>query len=98
MRIPLKITPQEIIDTNYLRELVDNQGWIYMRINKCMYGLNQSGIIANQELVKYMALFGYHPVKRTPGLWVLNSKKTVFSLVVDNFCVQYFSTEDAEHF
>ena len=45
-----------------------------------------------------MATFRYHPVKHTPGLWVHNSKKTLFSLVVDNFCVQYCSTEDYDHF
>ena len=45
-----------------------------------------------------MAPFGYHLVQHTPGLWVHDSRKTLFSLVVDNFCVQYFSTEDADHF
>ena len=45
-----------------------------------------------------MATFGYHPANHTPGLWVHNSKKTLFSLVVNDFCVQYFSTEDAEYF
>ena len=45
-----------------------------------------------------MAPFGYHPAKHTPGLWVHDSKKTLFSLVVDNLCVQYFSIEDADHF
>ena len=44
-----------------------------------------------------MAPFGYHPVKHTPGLWVHNSRKTLFSLVVNDFCVQYCCTEDAEH-
>ena len=48
MRIPLKIIPQEIIDTYNLKALVDNQGWIYMRIGKGMYGLKQAGIIVNQ--------------------------------------------------
>ena len=52
MRIPLKIIPQEIIDTYDLREMVDDQGWIYMHIEKGMYGLKQDGIIASQELVK----------------------------------------------
>ena len=89
MRIPLKIIPQEIIDTYDLKALVDNQGWIYMRVEKGMYGLKQDGIIANQELVKHMTPFGYYPVKHTPGLWFHNSKKKLFSLVVDNFCVQY---------
>ena len=32
MRIPLKIIPQEIIGTYDLKALVDNKGWIYMRI------------------------------------------------------------------
>ena len=98
MRIPLKIIPQDIIDTYYLKALVDDQGWIYMRIEKGMYGLKQAGIIANQELVRRMAPFGYHPVKHTPGLWVYNSRKTLFSLVVNDFCVHYSYTEDADHF
>ena len=39
MRIPLKIIPQEIINTYDIKALVDEQGWIYMRIYKVMYGL-----------------------------------------------------------
>ena len=39
MRISLQIIPQEIIDTYDLKALVDNQGWIYMRIEKGVYGL-----------------------------------------------------------
>ena len=68
MRIWLKIIPQEIIDAYNLTALVDNQGWIHMNTEKGMYGLKQDGIIANQELVKHMAPFGYHPVQHTPGL------------------------------
>ena len=98
MRILLKIIPQEIIGAYNLTALVDDQGWIYVRIEKGMYGIKQAGIIANQDLVKHMAPFWYHPVQHTPGLWVHDSIKILFSLVVDNFCVQYFSTEDAEHF
>ena len=67
-----------------------------MCIEKGVYGLKQAGIIANQELVKHMAPFGYHPVQHTPGLWVNDSRKNIFSLVVNGFCVQYCSTEDAE--
>ena len=39
MRIRLKIIPQEIIDAYNLTALVYDQGWIYMRIKKEMYGL-----------------------------------------------------------
>ena len=57
MRIPLKIIPQEIINTYDLKALVDDQGWIYMRTKKGIYGLKQDGIIANQDWVKHMAPF-----------------------------------------
>ena len=51
MRIPLKIIPQDIIHAYNLTILVDDQGWIYMRIEKGVYGLNHDRIIDNQELV-----------------------------------------------
>ena len=92
IRIPSKIFPQDIIDAYNLTELVNNQGWIYMRIKKGMYGLKQAGIISNQDLVKHMAPFVYHPVQHTPGLWFHESRKTIFSLVVDDFWVQYCAT------
>ena len=63
-----------------------------------MYGLKQAGIIANQELVKHMAPFGYHPVQHTHGLWVHDIIITIFSLVVDYFCVQYSLMDNADHF
>ena len=75
MWISLKIIPLEIIDTCDLKALVDDQGWIYMLIEKGMYGIKQAGIIVNQELVKHRAPLGYHPVKHTTRLWVHNSKK-----------------------
>ena len=98
MRIPLEITPQEIVDAYNLTALVDNQWWIYMRIKKGMYGLKQARIITNQKLVKPMDPFGYNPVQHTPSLWIHDTRNTIFSLVVDNFCVKYSLTEDADHF
>ena len=48
MWIPLKIIPQEIIDTYDLKALVDDQGCIYMCTKKGMYGLKQARIIVKQ--------------------------------------------------
>ena len=98
MRLPLKIISQEIIETYKLDTLVDDQGWVYIRIDKGMYGLKQAGIIANKELVKHMAPYGYKPAQHTPGLWSHDTRNTIFSLVVDDFCVQYSSDADAKHF
>ena len=69
-----------------------------MRIKKSMHVRKQSGIIANQELVKHMAPFRYHTVQHTHGLWVRDNQNTIFSLMVDGFCVQYSLMEDADHF
>ena len=63
-----------------------------------MCGLKQAGIVSNQELVKHMAPFGYHRVQQTPGVWVHDNRNTIFSFVIDVFCVQYSSMEDAKHF
>ena len=78
--------------------LVDNQGWVSMSIEKGVYALKQAGIIANQELVKHMAAFRYHSVQHTPDLDLHDSRKILFILLVDDFCVQYCSTEDVNHF
>ena len=98
VRISLKITPQEIIDAYNLTSLVNDQGWIYMRTKKGIYGLKQARIIANHELVKHIAPFGYHLVQHTPGLWVHENRNIIFSLVLEIFCVQYSSTEDDNNF
>ena len=98
MRIPLKSAPQEIIYAYNLSTLVDNQGWIYMRIEKGMCGFKQAGIVTNQELVKHRAPFGYHHVQQTPGMKVHYNRNTISSLVVNIFCVQCSSLDDAEHF
>ena len=48
MCITLKIILQEIVYAYKLTALVNEQGWIYMRIEKGMYGIKQAWIIANQ--------------------------------------------------
>ena len=68
-----------------------------MRIKKGTYGLKQAGIIANQELVNYMAPFRIS--SRATHTWPMGPwQQNVFSLVVDNLCVQYWSTEDSDNF
>ena len=52
-------------------------------------------IIANQQLQKHLAKFGYAPTARTPGLWIHSSCNIAFSLVVDNFGVKYVGRDNA---
>jgi hypothetical protein len=52
---------------------------------------------SHQELLSKFRYHLHHPVKRTPGLSKHETRKTTFTLVVDDFRVQYFSKEDADH-
>ena len=81
-----------------LTTLLDNERSMYLPIKKGMYWLKHTGIIANQELVKHMDPFGYHPVKHKPVMWIHDNPKNICSLVVNNFCVLYYSVEYADHF
>ena len=68
MKLHLHIIPQEIIDEYALHDLVDKDGWVYLKIVKGMYGLKQAGIISDTELTKHLDKFGYYPVQHNPGL------------------------------
>jgi hypothetical protein len=96
MRIHLSLIPQEIIDQYNLMALVHN-GFIYIKISKGMYGLPQAGILANQLLEKRLKPHGYFQCRHTPGLWKHQTRKTMFTLVVDDFGVKYSSRHDADH-
>ena len=97
MRLHLSIIPDEIIEQYNLRELADNDGWVYMEIQKGMPGLKQAGILANQRLRKHLAIHGYAPTRRTPSLWKHHTRPIWFSLVVDDFGVKYIGKENALH-
>jgi hypothetical protein len=62
-----------------------------------MYGLPQAGILTNQLLARRLAIHGYHQTKFTPGLWPHANRPIQFTLVVDDFGVQYVGKEHAQH-
>ena len=68
MRIPIKLTPKELIDLYDLAPKVEN-GCTYMEISRGMYVLPQSGILANKLLEKRLAKQGYRELLHTPGLF-----------------------------
>ena len=69
MRIHINLIPEEIKQEYNIAEFTGKDGYIYIEVIGAIYGLSQSGYLANQDLIKNLAIFGYHPVKRTPGLW-----------------------------
>ena len=52
MKIHLLDIPQEIIDKYHLESIKDNNSFIYIKIQKGMYGLPQAGILANNLLTQ----------------------------------------------
>ena len=68
IRINLKDIPEEIITEYNLRKTATADGSVYIQANKGMYGLPQSGLLANELLEKRLNKNGYHQSKLVPGL------------------------------
>jgi hypothetical protein len=96
MRIALLLIPAEIMALYNLELLVKN-GYVYVRVEKGMYGLPQAGIIANERRTKFLEPHGYAPCPITPGLWQHNTRPINFSLVVDDFGIKYTDQADIDH-
>jgi hypothetical protein len=97
MRFHIGMIPQEIIDGYNLNDIMEADGWCYVEIHKAMYGIKESGFIANQELKVVLAKQGYIPSKLTTGLFTHKTRSIAFSLVVDDFGVKYERKEDMDH-
>jgi hypothetical protein len=97
MRLRLADMPEDVIVHYRLNEIVTPEGYIYCKIQKRMYGLPQAGIIAQQLLEEHLQKDGYCQSKTTPGLWQHDIRPISFSLVVDDFGVQYVGEENTQH-
>jgi hypothetical protein len=97
MRLKKTDIPEEIMREYQLQELVTVDGYVYCKITKGMYGLPQSGIIAQELLAERLVEYGYHQSKIIPGLWMHETRRTTFTLMVDNFAIKIMSENNAEH-
>ena len=96
MKIPISILPQHVIEEYNLLEKV-YKGCVWIKTIRSIYGLPQSGKLANEYLRKKLAPHGYYETKHTPELWKHISRPMQFTLVVDDFGVKYTRRKDAEH-
>jgi hypothetical protein len=92
MVINLPSLPREVIDKYNLLELAYD-GWVYIEIQKGMYGLPHAVILANKLLHRRLALDGYHLTEHTHGSWKHETRPVCFSLVVDDFGIKYIGGE-----
>ena len=97
MRIHINLLPPKVIHEYKLKDFVDEQGYVYIQINKGIYGLKQAGVLAHNNLIICLRKHGYRPCKFTKGLWNHISKSTQFVLVVDDFGIKYQNEADLQH-
>jgi hypothetical protein len=98
MRVHRKYVPAAIIDEYGLTPAhFDSKGYTYLEIRKGMYGLKEASVLAYDQLKAHLAPYGYDPVRFTPGLWRHKTRRTTFTLAVDDFGIKYFCKADADH-
>ena len=72
------------VKTNHLEEYLSNEA-ILFEVTKGMYGLPQSGLLAQQRLVAHLAVHGYIQHDHIPCLFAHVTNGVTFTLVVDDF-------------
>jgi hypothetical protein len=90
---PIKLNPQEISAEYNLLSLVSD-GHVYIEVQKGMYAPPQADILTNQLLARRLAVHGYH---RTNSRRRYATHPIQFTLVVDDFGVQYVGQEHDQH-
>jgi hypothetical protein len=71
MRIHIDLIPEEIQHEYNIKAFADKDGCVlYMEVTGAIYGLSQSRYLANQDLIKNLAIYGYHPVNSFPAIRV----------------------------
>ena len=95
MRIPIKLIPNEIQEEYNISEF-EHDKCVHVQINKCMYGLEQAGLLTNKLLEKQLSKHGFAQKQHNMGLWKHHSKPILFTLVVDDFGVKYNEKQDAQ--
>jgi hypothetical protein len=81
MRMKISDLPPNFIKSYNLNDLATNDGTIYVKIQKSMYGLPQADILAQYLHKKKVNQHGYQQSNVTPGLWKHDWQPLLFSLV-----------------
>jgi len=84
------------MDHYNLHALVHNSH-VYVEIWHGMYGLPQASKLANDQLQQFLLPHGYNLCPHTPSLWQHDTHDICFTLVVDDFPVQYTNWANATH-
>jgi hypothetical protein len=93
----IKDLPEEFVTMYNLTSKAATNGFVYIIIQKGMYGLPQAGILAQELLEQRLNKHGYRKSPITPGLWGHDYRPISFTLCVDDFGIKYIGHEHADH-
>jgi hypothetical protein len=96
MRIPAAMLSKFVIDLYNLQPFLHN-GYVYVCINRSMFGLLQAGHIASKQLIRFLKPHGYVSRTVTPGLWKHSTQNLHSTPVVNDFGVKDVDRADVEH-
>ena len=97
MRVKLRQIFEDIIIQYNLQEKATSDGYVYIRIEKGMHGLQNAAILAYKNLKDYLGKHGYAPIECTVGMWKHTMRKTRFCVCVDDFGIKHFNNDDIQH-
>ena len=69
MQIHSKYFNKEIRDLYNLQVKINQDGYVYCKIQLGMYGLKQAAILTYNLIKQCLAPAGYYPIKESNGLW-----------------------------
>ena len=93
MKIPIRLISDEI-KVDYKVSEFEHAGYVYVQINKGMYGLVQAGLLANELLAKRLAKHVFSQTPHTPGLRKHHTNPIQFELVVEHVGIKYENEQD----
>ena len=96
MITPLAYFPKWIVK-QYDLNLRALNSKVHLELWCAVWGLLQASILANKRLWRKLAPFGYKEHANTPVLWYHETRPIMFTLVVDDFGIQYVNKADVEH-
>ena len=81
MRVKYKYFQDEIRKEYNINAIVAQDAYVYIKIQKGMYGLKQATVLAYNHLVQHLARSGYQPCPYTNGFGNIKHKKPNFVYV-----------------
>jgi hypothetical protein len=88
MHMKIGDLPPNVIKAYNLNDLATDNGAIYIKIQKGMYGLPQAGTLAQNLLKKSLNQHGYHQNNFTSGLLKHDWQPLLLTLCVHNFGIK----------